>query len=232
MDNVAFALKGSQKWLQIAVAQRSALEAALRRIGVIDTSETVSWRSPLAAHGFREYRDGEALRCLGIQELPARRLAEFWPARGPVWDALGVSSNGTPILLEAKAHIPEAASPGSKAEGPSSVLIRRSLAETRGYYAPRARADWFGPLYQYANRLAFHYLLSRLNGISSRLVFLNFCNATDVGGPHCQAEWEGATRLIHALLGLPSDLTKFGVFHAYLDVRELQTIRTASPQQA
>lgn len=224
MKDIAFAQKGSQRWLQITVAHASALlEAAFQRAGVTAPGETVAWGSPLAADGFCEYRDEEALRHLGIENLSTRNLADFWPARGPVWDALGVSSSGTRILLEAKAHIPEAASPGSKAEGRSRELILQSLAEARKYYAPRARADWFGPLYQYANRLAFQYLLNRVNGISSRLVFLNFCHAADVGGPQSEAEWEGATQLIHALLGLPSDLRKFGVFHAYVDVRELKS---------
>jgi hypothetical protein len=60
-------------------------------------------------------------------------------------------------------------------------------------------------------------LFAHLNNLPSRLVFLDFCNAEDVDGPKSEAEWHGATRLIHALLGLPADLTKFGIFHAYID---------------
>jgi hypothetical protein len=40
-------------------------------------------------------------------------------------------------------------------------------------------------------------------------------------GPETELEWKGATRLIHAQLGLPADLTGFGVYHAYLDARQL-----------
>src|SRR6185437_3518206 len=120
MKSMEFAQKGSQRWLQIAVAHASALlDAAFQRGGVTAPGETVVWGSPLAADHFCEYRDEEALRRLGIENLPTRCLADFWPARGPVWDALGVSSSGARILLEAKAHIPEAASPGSRAEGRS-----------------------------------------------------------------------------------------------------------------
>ena len=50
-------------------------------------------------------------------------------------------------------------------------------------------------------------------------MFLDFINAADVDGPISEAEWRGSTKLIHALLGLPEDLTKHGVFHAYVDVR-------------
>lgn len=121
--------------------------------------------------------------------------------------------------MEAKAHIPEAASPPSQASEGSLKLIRASLAEARRYYAPKAKADWSGNLYQYANRLAFQYLFSKLNGLDSRLVFLDFYNAADVTGPESEAEWRGATRLIHALLGLPADLTKHGVFHAYVNAK-------------
>lgn len=53
-------------------------------------------------------------------------------------------------------------------------------------------------------------------------MFLYLVNATDVDGPISEAEWKGASRLIHAVLGLPKDLTKFGVFDAFVDVRLLQ----------
>jgi hypothetical protein len=214
-----FASAGSQRWLQVSVERRpQLLDAAFRESGAIDGNETVTWKCPLKPD-YVEYRDGEALRCLGVNDLPRRPLAEFWPSRGPVWDGLGVSSSGKLILVEAKAHIPEAASPGTQAQGRSLEMIETALAEARAHYAPKATARWSGSLYQYANRLAFHYLLSVVNGLPSRLVFLDFYNATDVNGPETIGEWKGATRLIHALLGLPADLTKQGVFHAYVDAK-------------
>jgi len=218
--STTFASAGSQRWLQIAVAKAPGLiDEALQCAGAIDADDSVQWKSPLASENFAEYRDGEVLCRLGISELPKRSLAEFWPRRGPVWDALGVSRNGLIILVEAKAHIAEAASPRSMASEVSLAHIRRSLEEARNFYAPRAKADWSQSLYQYANRLAFQYLFARLNDLPSRLVFLDFCNATDVGGPESEAEWRGATRLMHALLGLPADLTRHGVYHAYVDAR-------------
>ena len=118
---------------------------------------------------------------------------------------------------------PEAASPPSKASESSLALIRRSLDNARAYYAPGATADWSGRFYQYANRLAFQYLLAELNGLPSRLVFLDFINATDVNGPTSEGEWHGARQLIHALLGLPSDLTGRGVFHVCVDVERIKS---------
>jgi hypothetical protein len=220
---VSYAPKGSQRWLQVAVDRApSLLDAALRTAGAIALDETVTWRSPVSERGFAEYRDQPALDLLDIDVLPNRSLHEFWPKRGPVWDGLGISSGGRRLLVEAKAHIAEAASPGSKASEVSLAHIRRSLEEARRFYAPQASASWSGNLYQYANRLAFHYFLNVVNGISSGLIFLDFCNAEDVNGPESEEKWKGATELIHALLGLPRDLTSRGVFHVYLDVREVR----------
>jgi hypothetical protein len=218
----SFAAAGSQRWLQIAVARSPALlDESLRRAGAINTDDSVDWKCPVEAQGFVEYRDEEVLRCLGIKALPKRTLAEFWPRRGPVWDALGTTKKGLLVLVEAKAHIPEAASPPSQATETSLKLIRKSLEEARAHYAPRAKADWSRNLYQYANRLAFQYLFSHVNKLPTRLVFLDFYNAPDVESPESEAEWKGATRLIHALLGLPADLTSHGVFHAYVDARRI-----------
>ena len=138
----------------------------------------------------------------------------------PVWDALGVTSSGQPIFVEAKAHIAEAASPGSQASPESLKLIKTSLEEARKFYAPKASAGWAGTFYQYANRLAHHYLMRKVNGIDSHLVFLYFLNAADVGGPASREKWEGAIELLHAALGL-TRLRAEGVYDVFVDVHEL-----------
>jgi hypothetical protein len=91
----------------------------------------------------------------------------------------------------------------------------------RRHYAPRAKANWSGLFYQYANRLAHQYFLRERNRLSTKLVFLYFVNADDVDGPMSEAEWHGASRLIHAALGLPKDLREFDVFEAFVDARLL-----------
>jgi len=138
-----------------------------------------------------------------------------------MWDAIGTTSDG-PIFIEAKAHIPEAATPATKASPESRKLIEQSLTKARRFYAPKARADWSIHFYQYANRLAYQYFLREMNDINSTLVFLYFLNADDMLGPTSEEEWEGASRLIHAVLGVPEDLTSHGVFDAFLDARLLQ----------
>ncbi|HTR67186.1 MAG TPA: hypothetical protein VMH85_15515 [Terriglobales bacterium] len=180
---------------------------------------TSDGNSPLEPE-FREYRDGSAIEKAGITDLK-KPLKGFWPARGPVWDALAVTSDGYPLFLEAKAHIPEAASPASRASPASFQLIERSLHEARRFCAPKATATWSNLFYQYANRLAHQYFLMELNGVPSTLVFLYFVNADDMLGPMSEEEWHGALRLIHAVLGLPKDLKRHGVFDAFLDARLL-----------
>ena len=221
----SFAARGSQRWLQVAVScAPHLLDAALREAGAIASTATVQWASPLRQAGFVEYRDGAALTALGIGDLPVRPLADFWPPRGPVWDGLGISSDGYKILLEAKAHIAEAASPRSQASPDSLMRIQKALEEARAWYAPNARAVWTESLYQYANRLALHYFLAKVNGIPSRMVFLDFCCDDEMGGPESPQMWKGATEMVHALLGLPKDLRSKGVFHAYVDVGLLKRL--------
>ncbi len=209
---------GSQRLLQIAVGKcPNRLEEALRTVGAIGSSESVTWTSPLEADGFKEFRDSAALKKLGVANSIIYPLKEFWPQRGPVWDATGITSSGTPVLLEAKAHIPEAASPASGASSKSMELIEQSLEKARKFYSPRSTSTWSGTFYQYANRLAHQYFLRELNKISSILVFLDFINAVEMDGPASELEWKGATRLLHAVLGLSADLEGYGVYHAYVD---------------
>jgi hypothetical protein len=198
----------------------SALETALSSaVGRPNTE--VSWKSPHAPE-FREARDGEVFRQLGRQ--PSRRpLADFWPRRGPVWDAIAVIGDQY-VLLEAKAHIPELLSGASKAAGPSLETIRKSLGRTRRSLAPRSKVDWAGsPFFQYANRLAFLQFLREDNDIDAHLALVYFTNDRATGGPDTAEEWRGALRLMDASLGLSEHrLSKF-VHKIFVDCRPLET---------
>jgi len=211
--------RGSQRLLQEAVQFcPEILLESLRTSGGLGPRETVTWVSPLADDGYKEFRDAEFIEKLRLTSELKVPLAEFWPQSGPRWDALGISSSGKPVLVEAKAHIAEAASPGSSAKSPTSIeLIESSLAMTRRRIAPRSTASWTSTFYQYTNRLAHQYFFRELNGIDSILFFLNFINAEDMGGPRTIEEWHGATRLMSTLLQIPDDLESFGVYHAFLN---------------
>jgi hypothetical protein len=209
--------------MQVAINRRpDLLLSALRHANAVSDSTTIGWASPLEDEDCCEYRDVTALKKAGIGVLPVQPLDTFWPARGPVWDAIGRTSTGVAVFVEAKAHIPEAASPGTRATPESLKLIVRSLEHARHWYAPKSKSNWSGTFYQYANRLAHHYFLTKVNGLPSILVFLYFTNAPDMDGPETSVEWKGAIRLLHAALGLPAHLQSRGVFDAFLDVRTLQ----------
>ena len=60
----------------------------------------IEWLSPLASDNYAEYSDEAFIDLLGGQ-LSQRKLASFWPKRGPVWDGLGRTDQGHLILVEA-----------------------------------------------------------------------------------------------------------------------------------
>lgn len=217
-----FARAGSRRWLQIAVNHAPAvLDEAFRDAHAIDSDETLRWCSPLAIEHFTEYRDQRAFAEIGITAFPIKPLDDFWPRRGPVWDGLAVTNQGNLVLVEAKAHIAEVHSPPSRAGEASRPKIQAALEEARKYYAPSSNKVWFKHYYQYCNRLAFHYFVAEVNQLPSKLVFLDFYNATEMHGPSSPDEWRGVSKLVHAFLGLPESLERHGVFHAYIDVRRL-----------
>ena len=213
--------RGSQKWIQIAVNERpEVLRRALQNSGALAPRAKVSWVSPLSDR-YAEYRDEAFLQKLGV-ELNHRPLSSFWPARGPVWDGLGRTSDDEYLLVEAKAHIGEMVSPASKASPASLAKIERALKETRDFIAPRTTISWSGTFYQITNRLAHLYLLRKLNRIDARLVFLYFVGDTDIGGPATHEEWEGAIRVTEAYLGIGRHKLSPFVHHAFIDVEELR----------
>lgn len=224
MGHSVYVARGSQRWLQIAINKApDVLRASLVASGAVECDAPVTWAAPIASDGFAEPRDEEALRKAGITSLTNRSLGDYWPRRGPVWDAVGRTGSAS-LFVEAKAHLKEVESPPSQASSASLARITASLAEAREFYTKGSAADWHLIYYQYANRLAHHYLLTQLNGCDSRLVFLYFLNAVDMGGPSRVDEWESATNRVHAALGLPGHLTDVGVYHAYLDVDALPEV--------
>ena len=214
---------GSQRLLQTAVrSSETTINPAVRLALGVPTGSNVRWLSPVAGDSYREYRDGQVLEKLGRIDLRGA-LAEFWPARGPVWDGLAVFETGQCLLVEAKAHVPELASPGCKASEPSLQWIRDALEEVRAAIAPRSTAKWTGTFYQYANRLAFLYFL-RKHGVDAHLAHVFFVNAVDVSGPTDPAEWRGAVHLLQAALGLERHRLKPFVHEIILDVDAIPVV--------
>lgn len=174
------ATRGSQHWLQFFVNERP--DILNKNIGL----GNINWLSPLKSDEFAEYRDKSFLDLLGIR-LTKRPLSDFWPSRGPQWDALGISEAGEAILVEAKAHIQEIFSPPSQASPKSLKCIFKSLDETSSALRAQPGLDWSRRFYQYANRLAHAFLLKELKDVPTRLLFIYFTGDTEMNGPEIES---------------------------------------------
>jgi hypothetical protein len=211
------ASRGSQKWIQLLVNQAPhLLDRAIARHLNLSPVDKIVWLSPLGDDTF-------------LSKIEARTdmvpLSGFWPVRGPQWDALGRTSRGEPLLIEAKAHIPELLSSPTQATGRSLRVIRTSLDRVKRAVGSRARADWSETYYQYTNRLAHLYFLRILNRIPAYLVFVYLLNDPAMQGPKTAEEWAGAIRLSHAQLCVDEARLKkaFGdtVIDVFIDVSDI-----------
>lgn len=204
--------RGSLKWIQLAV-ERS--PHVLQPAGL----PPITWVSPRLDDARAEYRDAAFLEVLGLGgHAPA--LAEFWPQRGPQWDALGQTERG-PVLVEAKAHVQEFFSPASQAGALSMTRIRHALDSVRADLGVTSGADWSQLFFQYANRLAFLWWL-RSRGIDAKLLFVSFLHDTDMHGPQHAETWEVAFACAEYALGLPKGhKLRAHILHVTPDVRQL-----------
>jgi hypothetical protein len=209
--------RGSLKWIQKAVNEQwPSLNAPI--LASVPGAKSIEWRSPLANDDYAEYRDEAFLERLRRADL-APALRDFWPARGPQWDALGIIDNRDLLLVEAKAHVAELCSPGTAAGVASRERIEQRLEEVAASLgaSPR-RAAWADTFYQLANRLA-HLAFLRDHGASAYLVLVNFLNDAEMEGPTSPEVWEAAYEVAFHAMGLPKGhrLARY-IVHIYPDV--------------
>ena len=166
----------------------------------------IRWVSPLARDAYREYRDADFLRAVGLGDY-VKELAEFWPNMGPSWDALGTISDSFGrmkrpgvILVEAKSHIPEIYGSGCQANPQSLVRIQAAIDHTRAWCDVSTGENWLGPLYQSANRIAHLYWL--YERIRTPVWLVNLYFTGDPIGPASRPEWEREIAMVKAQLGL------------------------------
>ena len=215
------AQKGSQKWIQKVINENPELiNSRIRTQLDLPGTENISWYSPLAEDESAEYQDQAFLDLLDIK-LPEASLADFWPQRGPCWDALGKSDTRDIFLVEAKSHVPEMLSPGTGAGAESLRKIKGSLNDTKAYLNSQSKHDWSSTFYQYTNRLAHLYLLRVLNRVPAYLVFVYFLNDNEMNGPKSIGEWSGALKLLHSFLGTGRHKLSKSVTDLFIDVEML-----------
>jgi hypothetical protein len=191
--------RGSLKWIQRCVNQHAdVIDGPI--LARLDGARSISWRSPLLSDDFAEYRDADFLDLLGLSRL-APHLKDFWPNRGPQWDALGLSDKGDVLLVEAKAHIGELHSPPSAAGEKSAKIIDAALLETATAFGVPTETRWGANFYQLANRFAHLHFL-RKHGVPAWLILVNFTGDEDMRGPPDTAGWDMAYEEAHRSLGM------------------------------
>jgi hypothetical protein len=212
------AKRGSQKWIQKLINEKSSLLDS--KLDAILGEDKIQWLSPLKSDDYAEYRDDAFLGLLGVK-LDVVSLNEFWPNRGPQWDALGKSSSGKFFLVEAKSHIPELMSTFSGSSQASISKILSSLQETKDYFCSKTDFVWSKTFYQYTNRLA-HLYLFRKNRLDAYLVDVYFLGDSEMDGPKTVDEWQGAIRLVRSCLGLREHLLRKCVVDVFIDTASLK----------
>ena len=214
---------GSLKDIQVLVNKKSDLiNIELRKRFKYDI--TVNWVSPIKNDKYSEYRDDDFLKILGINKLNIP-LNNFWPKRGPQWDALGKSNNKY-FILEAKANIPELKSSGTQASGEKSIkLIEKSLNDVKKYLNVDSSYNWMEMYYQYTNRIAHLYYLRVLNNLDAFLIFIYFLNDSSVNGPKLISEWENEIIELHKNIGLSNNnLLSDYILDIFVDYNHLEMI--------
>lgn len=217
------AARGSQRQLQdyVNLFPQELNRAVLAQLPEVLRDRSIRWLSPLADEDYREYQDNEFLEILGLGSF-CKLLADFWPKGGPCWDSLGMiearNGNEVPIalLVEAKSHIPEMRSQGCQASESSFGKIRKTLDEANNWCGAAPEADWTGPLYQSANRIAYLYFLR--HKLSRPCYLINLYFVDDPYRPTSQAEWTQALEAAHRELGLKSPVR--GLVEVFLAGKE------------
>jgi hypothetical protein len=184
-------------------------------------SEEINWKSPLKCDDYAEYRDNCFLNVLDLN-IHGNKLNEFWPKKGPQWDALASTISGKIILVEAKANIRELVTPPTGAANESKMKIDNALKLTKSFLDKTNDIDWSGKYYQYANRLAHLYFLRRICERQAYLVNIYFIGDTDVFGPKTQQEWEFAIAKLNTHLGIARHELKDFVTNIFINIKELK----------
>jgi len=213
--------KGSKRWIQLLVNQRPELiDRELRAGAKLAPGTKITWHSPLANDGYREHFGAAVREHLGLD--PSMPLREFWPKRGPQWDAIAQASTGDVFLVEAKAHVGEMQSGGMRArDAASRETIRRSLGAVQRELAPHSTVDaWTGPFYQFANRIAHLHFWRGGDKNRVHLVLLHFINDSS-HHPTTREAFESRHAEIEHALGLGTHRLSPFIHKLFIDVNAL-----------
>jgi len=213
--------KGSLKWIQRLINDEPhLLNKQISRQLSLPSEADMRWISPIKPN-FTEYRDADFLKAIHHPEV-IERLEAFWPKNGPQWDALGVTSNGVVILVEAKAHIAEILT-SSGAKDPGSIkMIESAFSKVLEDLKINTSYSWSAPFYQYANRITHLHFLHNMCGIQAVLVFVHFLGDEEMDGPRTKTEWQQVNGKVREYLGLTKSSILNRVVDAFIDITILR----------
>ncbi|MBE6646216.1 MAG: hypothetical protein E7611_01080 [Ruminococcaceae bacterium] len=131
-------------------------------------------------HWFDFHYDEECDKeLLNVEFLPQidTEWKEHWAcgSGGINWDAVGITDDGTYILVEAKAHLTEMKN--SASGSPASIdKNKKRIAEVINHYGIKTTPEaWMQDNYQLANRIVItHFLQSK--GLKVKLIYVLFEN--------------------------------------------------------
>ncbi len=215
-----YGTKGSLKWIKALINENSELLNRKIQDHIKDDLSLIEWVSPKKEDEFAEYRDKDFLKILGIEKYHLK-LSEFWPKRGPQWDALGKLKNKYYFIVEAKANIPELISVSHAKSKNSITKIQNSITHTKQFLNATSGQNWLRGFYQYANRLCHLYFLRELCGENAYLIFVYFCNDyTHIST--IREQWNGALKLQKHLMSLNTHKLQNYVIDIFIDINEMK----------
>lgn len=214
--------RGSLKDIQVLVNKNQDLIDNLLKSTFSDlANQQIIWTSPIEQDDFAEYRDNDFLVRVGLDPTEIK-LDNFWPAKGPQWDALAKTTSGHVVLVEAKANIPEIVSPVTGAGEISKTIIDKALNDTKAFLNLTNDIDWSGKFYQYTNRLAHLYFLRVKCNKPTFLVNIYFIGDDTVSGPKTKQEWDAALKVLHTYLGLSRHSLSEYMTDIFIDIKDLK----------
>lgn len=214
---------GSLRQIQKLINKNPELLNTLIKQNLDEEITGLTWLSPLKDDQYAEYRDSDFIIKLGVANLKIP-LENFWPNKGPRWDALGKSDKAF-FMVESNANIDEMISPLKTIQSNDTFeLIDQSIDETKAFIQPTVDVEWTFEYYQYSIRLAHLYFLREVNNIPAYLIFIYFINDESVDGPKTKEEWMTAIQKMKDYLGLtePHKLSPY-IIDLFIDINDIKT---------
>lgn len=168
-DHLALGYGSKYQLLRMLGWHRNAFNKAISEAANVD--DDINWLD----FRFNDCEDKELLNFDFIKELKDD-WRNYWAcgSSGLNWDAIGITKDGTYILVEAKAHVCElkSSSGGSSASKEKNNLVMKALMEENG--VKKRVSAWNNDCYQLANRLVALDYLTKKKGYKGKLVYVLF----------------------------------------------------------